>query len=108
MSLVGEVPKLVIDFEMYNSKVDLQIKDEGELNAAKRLLSKAIIAHNNLVDIVTYDALACNSRFINHYIELGIDAVIRGKQNKNNSLKEVKRITNKKRNMRFVNMKHIR
>ena len=96
MSLVGETPNLVLDFEMYNPKIDYHSKDEGELNVAKRLLSRVIGEHANLVDIVTYDALACNSVFINHCINLNIDAVIRVKQNYNNSIKQIKRIVNKK------------
>lgn len=96
MSLVGETPNLVLDFEMYNSKTDFCRKDEGELNAAKRLISRVMKEHKNLVDIVTYDALACNSKFINHCIDLGLDAVIRVKQNNNNSIKQIKRKVNKK------------
>lgn len=96
MSLVGDAPNLVLAFEMYNPKVDSTSKDEGELNVAKRLLSRVISTHKDLVDIVTYDALACNSVFINHCIKLNIDVVIRVKQNYNNSIKQVKRIVNKK------------
>jgi len=96
MSLVGKVPNLVLDYEMYNPKVDSQSKDEGELNVAKRLLSRVVDTHKNLVDIVTYDALACNSKFVNHCIELGVDAIIRVKQNNNNSIKKVKKKVNKK------------
>jgi hypothetical protein len=96
MSLVGEEPNLVLDFEMYNPKVDSHSKDEGELNAAKRLLSKVTSVHKSLVDIVAYDALACNLTFINHCIEVGVDAVIRVKKNNNNSIRNVKRTVNKK------------
>ena len=94
MSLVGDVPNLVLDFEMYNPKVDAHSKDEGEINVAKRLLSRVVEDYKNLVDVVTYDALACNSKFINHCIEAGINAVVRVKKNNNNSLRNVKRITN--------------
>jgi predicted transposase YbfD/YdcC len=86
----------VLDFEMYNPKVDSVSKDEGELNVSKRLLSRVVEEYKNLVDVVTYDALACNSKFINQCIEIGIDAVIRVKKNNNNSLRQVKRIVNKK------------
>ena len=96
MSLVGDAPNLVLDFEMYNPKVDSVSKDEGELNVSKRLLSRVVEEYKNLVDVVTYDALACNSKFINQCIEIGIDAVIRVKKNNNNSLRQVKRIVNKK------------
>jgi len=96
MSLVGDTPNIVLDFEMYNPKVDSTSKDEGEIKVAKRLLSMVISTYKGLVDIVTYDALACNSKFINYCIEAGIYAVVRVKKNNNNSLKNAKRITNKK------------
>lgn len=51
--------------------------------------------HPNLIDIVVYDALACNFIFIKECIKLGIDAIVRVKKTTNLSLKEVKRITNK-------------
>ena len=96
MSLVGGAPNLVLDFEMYNPKVDSTSKDEGELNVAKRLLSRVISTHKGFVDVVAYDALACNSKFINSCIEAGVDAVVRVKKNNNNSLRTVKRVVNKK------------
>ena len=60
MSLVGSAHNLVLDYEMYNCKIDSSKKDEGELNVSKRLLSRVISQHKNFIDIVTYDALACN------------------------------------------------
>ena len=96
MSLVGETPNLVLDFEMYNPKVDSSNKNEGEINAAKRLLYRVSKEYRNTVDIVTYDALACNSKFINHCIKVDVDAVIRVKMNKNNSIRQIKRTVNKK------------
>ena len=55
MSLVGDEPNLVLDFEMYNPKVDSTSKDEGELNVAKRLLSRVALTHKGFVDVVAYD-----------------------------------------------------
>ncbi|MCD6435959.1 MAG: hypothetical protein J7L15_06180 [Clostridiales bacterium] len=52
MSLVEDAPNLVLDFEMYNPKVDSTSKDERELNVAKRLLSRVISTHKGLVDVV--------------------------------------------------------
>ena len=69
---------------------------EGELIAAKRLLNKGVGAHKGLIDVITYDALACNSIFINECISLNIDAVIRVKGNYNLAVDEVKRTTNTK------------
>jgi hypothetical protein len=77
MSLVGSGHNLVLDYEMYNCKIDSSKKDEGEVNVSKRILSRVISQHRNFIDIVTYDALACNSKFINHCIEEGVYSVIR-------------------------------
>ena len=51
--------------------------------------------YRNFVDVVVYDALACNSVWINLCTELGIDVIVRAKKNKNNSIRQVKRETNK-------------
>ena len=66
MSTVGIGPKLVIGFEMYKPGQDSASKDEGELNVAKRLISSVLKSHEKLIDVVVYDALACNSIWINH------------------------------------------
>ena len=105
MSLVGEIPNLVLDFEMYNPKVDSNNKDEGEINAAKRLLLRVSKEYRNVVDIVTYDALACNPKFLNCCIEAKVDAVIRVKKNNNNSIRQIKRTVNKKEKAEVWNNK---
>ncbi|MDR3600333.1 MAG: transposase [Desulfosporosinus sp.] len=95
MSIVGIGPKLVIGFEMYKPGQDSVSKDEGELNVAKRLISSVVKSHKELIDVVVYDALACNSIWINHCKSLGIDVIVRAKNNNNNSLRFVKKTVNK-------------
>jgi len=95
MSTVGIGPKLVIGFEMYKPGQDSASKDEGELNVAKRLISSVVKSHKKLIDVVVYDALACNSIWINHCKNFGIDVIVRAKNNNNNSLRLAKRETNK-------------
>lgn len=95
MSIVGDSPKLVIDFEKYKSGQDPVSKDEGEQNVAKRLLTDVVSVHKNLIDIVVYDALACNSVWINHCVKHDVDAIVRAKNNNNNSIREVKKRVNK-------------
>ena len=85
MSTVGIGPKLVIGFEMYKPGQDSAAKDEGELNVAKRLITSVMKSHNKLIDVVVYDALVCNSMWINHCKNLGIDVVVRAKRNTNKS-----------------------
>lgn len=51
--------------------------------------------HKSFIDIIVYDAIGCNSEWINACINSGINAVVRVKGNHINSIKEVKRIVNK-------------
>lgn len=95
MSTVGFGPKLVIGFEMYKPGQDSVSKDEGELSVAKRLISSVVKSHKKLIDVVVYDALACNSIWINHCKDLGVITIIRAKNNNNNSLRLAKKTVNK-------------
>ena len=94
MSIVGDGPKLVIDFENYKPGQDSVSKNEGEQNVAKRLLTDVVSVHKKLIDIVVYDALACNSVWINHCIKHDVDVIVRTNNN-NNRIKEVKKKVNK-------------
>ncbi|WP_243450460.1 hypothetical protein [Desulfosporosinus sp. Sb-LF] len=76
MSTVGMGPKLVIGFEMYKPGQDAVAKDEGELSVGKRLISRVVKSYRKLMDVVVYDALACNSVWINHCGNLGIDTIV--------------------------------
>ncbi|MHB8076679.1 hypothetical protein [Desulfosporosinus fructosivorans] len=49
------------------------------MNVAKRLISSVLKSQRKLIDVVVYDALACNSIWINLYINLDIDAIVRAK-----------------------------
>lgn len=51
--------------------------------------------YNRLVDIVVYDALACNSVWINHCINNKITPVVHVKENNISSIKEIKSKINK-------------
>ena len=95
MSTVGIGPKLVIGFEMYKPGKDSTSKDEGELNVAKRLIADVVKSHRKLIDVVVYDALVCNSIWINHCKSLGIDIIVRAKNNNNKSLRLAKKTVNK-------------
>jgi len=59
------------------------------------MITSVLKSHKELIDVVVYDALACNSIWINHCSNLGIDAIIRAKNNNNNSLRQVKKKVNK-------------
>ncbi len=51
--------------------------------------------HKQLLDVVVYDALVCNSVWINSCLDYGIDTVVRVKKNNNKSLKQVKALASK-------------
>jgi len=95
MSTVGLGPKLVIGFELYKPGQDSTSKDEGELSVGKRLIISVMKSHRKLIDVVVYDALACNSIWFNHCRNLNIDAIVRAKNNNNNSLRLARKTVNK-------------
>jgi len=95
MSFIGNEPNVALDFEMYKVKTSEDEKDEGEFTAALKLLNRVVAEYPGLIDIVVYDALACNSVFIKECQKLGIDALVRVKKITTLPLTEVKRETNK-------------
>jgi hypothetical protein len=96
ISTVGNAGvKLVVDFQPYRALVDKPSKNEGELTAAKRLIERVSNDHKGFVDVIVYDAIACNSEWINTCIDAKIDTVVRVKKNNINSIEEVKYRVNK-------------
>ena len=93
MSTIGDGPKMVVGYNTYKPGEDSVKKDEGELNAAKRLITDVTRTYADLFDVVVYDALACNSQWFNHCLNLGLDIVVQAKKNK--CVKKVKRLANK-------------
>jgi len=86
---------LILGFEMMRPDQDSTDKDEGELTAAKRLITDVSSVYPKIVDVVVYDALACNSQWINHCLNLGLDVVVRAKKNNNNRFKVTKKVVHK-------------
>lgn len=90
MSTIGDKPRLVLGLEMMRPNRDSTNKDEGEMTAAKRLITDIRSSYPKLIDVVVYDALACNSQWINHCLDLKMDFIVRAKNNIN-SVKMIKR-----------------
>ena len=59
MSTIGDKPRLVLGFEMMRPDQDSTEKDEGEMTAAKRLVTDISSSYPKFIDVVVYDALAC-------------------------------------------------
>lgn len=95
MSIIVDTPKLKIGFESYRPKEDYASKDEDELNVIKHLISDISKNYKKFVDVLVYDALAYNSIWIIHCQTLGIDVIVRAKENNITSLKQIKKKTNK-------------
>jgi hypothetical protein len=87
-SYVGADPRIVIGAEMLTPKKDSSNKDEGELTGAKRLLKNLHKKHHHFADVIVYDALACNSPWINAAKSCGIDAVVRVKNERLDIVKD--------------------
>jgi hypothetical protein len=94
MSMIGDGPKLTLGFEPCRPR-GAQSRDEGELISSKKLLSDVSGTFRNFIDIVVYDSLACNSPWINFCSDLGLDVVVRVKNNKNNDIRQIKKKVNK-------------
>ena len=99
MSLIGERTNLVLDYELYKHKSEANDTGVGELITSRKLLNRVVSSHNGLIDVVAYDALACNSPFINECRNLNIEAVIRVKKSHMLTIKKVKKETNQKKHI---------
>ena len=95
LSTIGDRARLVLDFEPYRAGVDKAEKDEGELTTAKRLIERTTTDHKGLIDVIVYDAIGCNSEWLNACDEVEVDAIVRVKCNNINSVKEIKKQVNK-------------
>ena len=96
MSLICENANLVIDYEMAQRKNHDNETSQSEIKTSKNLMNRVVSEHSGLIDVLAYDALALNAPFISECINLNIDAVIRVKKSYILSVKNVKRLTNKK------------
>jgi hypothetical protein len=101
ISTIGNGAKVVLDFEPYRAGEDEAKKDEGELTAAKRLIKRVSTNNERLIDVVVYDAIACNSEWMNSCIEVGLDTVVRVKNNNVDSIREIKKQVNKSEEIDF-------
>lgn len=85
---VGSDPHIILGQEMLNPKEDNPDKNEGEITGAKRLIKRLHKEHHHFADIIVADALYCKSTWIKEVLSIGIDAVIRVKDERLHIVKD--------------------
>ena len=85
---VGSDPHIALGMEMLGPKNDGSDKDEGEMTGVKRLLKNLNKTHYHFADVITADALYMNAPFINLVKSIGMDVVIRAKDERLNIVKD--------------------
>ncbi|MDI3312436.1 MAG: hypothetical protein QJR05_13570, partial [Thermoanaerobacterium sp.] len=86
---VGGDPPVIYGVEHLKPR-DGAEKDEGEITGAIRLLKDTAKRHGRLIDIVTADALYAKASFIHTVLDLGMDAVVRMKEERRLIMKDAR------------------
>jgi len=85
---VGSDPHIIIGQEMLEPKKDSPDKNEGEITGAKRLIKKIYKEFHHFADIIVADALYCKSTWVKEVLSIGMDAVIRVKDERLHIVKD--------------------
>lgn len=85
---VGSDPHIIIGQEMLEPKKDSSDKNEGEITGAKRLVKRLYKEFHHFADIIVVDALYCKSTWIKEVLSIGMDVVIRVKDERLNIVKD--------------------
>jgi len=85
---VGCDPHIALGVEMLGPKNDGSGKDEGEMTGVKRLLTNLHKRHYHFADVIVADALYMNAPFLNLVKGIGIEAVVRAKDERLNIVKD--------------------
>jgi len=85
---VGSDPHIIMGQEMLNPNKDSPDKNEGEITGAKRLIKKLYKKHHHFADIIVADALYCKSTWVKDVLSIGMDAVIRVKDERLHIVKD--------------------
>ncbi|QAT39211.1 transposase [Clostridium sp. JN-9] len=76
---VGSDPHVILGQEMLEPKKDSSNKDEGEITGGIRLIKKLYRKYHHFADIIVADALYCKSTWIKEVLSIGMNAVVRVK-----------------------------
>lgn len=85
---VGSDPHIVLGQEMLEPKRDGSDKDEGEITGGKRLIKKLYKQYHHFADIIVADALYCKSTWIKEVLSIGMNAVVRVKDERLHIVKD--------------------
>lgn len=85
---VGSDPHIILGQEMLEPKRDGSDKDEGEITGGKRLIKKLYKQYHHFADIIVADALYCKSSWIEEVLNVGMDAIVRVKDERLNIVKD--------------------
>jgi hypothetical protein len=85
---VGSDPHIVLGYEMLEPKKDCCDKDEGELSGSKRLIRKLYKQFHHFADVIVADALYCKATWIKEVLAIGMDAVVRVKDERLHIVKD--------------------
>ena len=85
---VGSDPHIVLGYEMLEPKKDCDDKDEGELSGSKRLIRKLYKQFHHFADVIVADALYCKATWIKEVLAIGMDAVVRVKDERLHIVKD--------------------
>jgi hypothetical protein len=73
---------------MLKPKNDSSYKDEGETTGTKRLINNLYKKYHHFADIIVADALFCKSTWIKEVLSIGINAVVRVKDERLHIVKD--------------------
>ena len=85
---VGSDPHIILGQEMLEPKKDASEKDEGEITGGKRLIKNLYKQYHHFADIIVADALYCKSTWIKEVLSIGMNAVVRVKDERLNIVKD--------------------
>ncbi|MDI3312604.1 MAG: DDE transposase family protein [Thermoanaerobacterium sp.] len=85
---VGSDPHIVLGYEILEPKKDCSDKDEGEITGGKRLIRKLYKKFHHFADVIVADALYCRASWITEVLAIGMDAVIRVKDERLHIVKD--------------------
>jgi hypothetical protein len=95
ISTIGSDPRIVYGYEMLEPKTDGSDKDEGEITGGKRLIKRLYEEYGDFADVIVGDALYCKSTWIKEVLAIGMDAVVRVKDERLKMVKKSKELFEK-------------